>query len=282
MTTIILDILKDSAVDCLKLIPFLFVTYLLIELLEHKTGEKVNKIVAGSKDFGPIIGSFLGAIPQCGFSAIASEFYTHRVITLGTLIAIYLSTSDEMLPILIAERCDAMLILRILGIKVLIGIICGFVIDLLLRKRQKAHIQGECKIHKHEDPSIVIDALKHTGSVILFIFLVTLGINAVVAIIGTENLSGIILNKPVIGELITALIGLVPNCAGSVVITQLYLNGAIGSGALLSGLLAGAGVGPLMLFKTDTNKKECVIILLILYALGAAFGILWTLLGFVL
>lgn len=293
MNTLIL-ILRETCIDSLKLLPFLFITYFLLEFLELKASDRSARLISESHRFGPVIGALLGVIPQCGFSAISSEFYSKRVITLGTLLAIYLSTSDEMLPILLSERTSAHIILNILVIKVIVGIIFGFLIDMYINKKRKVSSNAaSADLHFTHEPAavsdngklfltILKDSLRHTSQTLFFIFLVTLAIEALVCLSGADSLSGIILNQPVAGELLAALIGLIPNCSGSVIITQLYLNGAMQTGAIMSGLLASAGIGPLMLWRTNHNRRENIIIILLLYSISVICGLLIDLIGFAL
>lgn len=275
-----IDILLDALIDSVKLIPFLFVTYWLMELLEHKAGEKSKHLVANAGKIGPLWGGLLGVFPQCGFSAAASSLYAGRVITIGTLLAIFLSTSDEMLPIFISQSVNAGTIFKILGTKMLIGVISGFLIDFaytrILKKRaQDIDIHTVCE-HEHckcED-GIVISAVKHTLKVFVFIFLISLVINALVGWIGEDSLSHLFTNIPIVGELIAALVGLIPNCAASVVITELYLKGIITAGAMMAGLLVSAGVGLLVLFRMNRHGKENISIVALLYVLGVLWGVL--------
>ena len=275
----IIHVLEHSLLDTLKLVPFLFLTYLLMEFIEHKTSDKVKKIVHKSGKAGPLIGGLLGAVPQCGFSASAASLYAGRVVSLGTLIAIFLSTSDEMLPILISEAADVKLILQILGMKVVIGMIAGFVIDFVTHFKKKPETE-EFKIHDmcehghcHCEKSIWKSALKHTLQIVLFILIVNLVLNFVMEFIGEESLANLFFAKPIIGELIAGLVGLIPNCASSVVITQLFLEGVIGFGPMMSGLLVGSGVGILVLFRVNENLKDNLKILALLYAIGVGSGI---------
>ncbi|MCM1146073.1 MAG: arsenic efflux protein [Clostridium sp.] len=274
------DTILDALLDCVKLLPFLFLTYLAMEYLEHKAGDKLQNAIRTSGKCGPVIGSVLGAFPQCGFSAAASNLYAGRIITLGTLISIYLSTSDEMLPILISENVGIGMILKILGIKILIGMAAGIFIDVviskLLRKtRDDMQIEHMCEQHNcHCEEGIIKSAFHHTFEIFFYVLLITVILNIVIVLIGEDFLANLILNRPVIGELIAGAIGLIPNCASSVVITQLYLNGVLNAGAMISGLLAGAGVGVLVLLRVNDNPKENIKIILLLYALGVAAGIL--------
>lgn len=282
-----IEVLLDTIKDSLKLLPFLFLTFLLMEYLEHKMSDKTKKIVKNAGKSGPLYGALLGAFPQCGFSAAASSLYCARIITLGTLISIYLSTSDEMLPILISEKLGIIPILKILGIKVLIGIIAGFVIDFIYGKisNKKENIEEEIGHFCEEDKcnceknGILKSSIKHTLNILLFIFIVSLILNLAIYIVGEENLSKLILNKPIIGQVITGIFGLVPNCASSVIITQLYLKQIINLGAMMSGLLVGAGVGILILFKENKSKKESLKIIGLLYLIGVISGIIIELIG---
>lgn len=285
-----LEVIEDTLIDAIKLLPFLFITYLIMEYIEHKMGEKSKKAIKKSGKFGPIIGGILGAFPQCGFSVSATNLYAGRVITLGTLIAVYLSTSDEMLPIFISEAVSPIIILKILGIKLIIGIIAGILIDLIISlinknnaKEEKeeneiGHICEEEHCHCEEN-GVIKSALKHTINIFLFIILITFIINIVVHFVGEETISSWILNKPIIGPIITSLIGLIPNCAASVIITNMYLENVISLGSMIAGLLTGAGVGLAVLFKTNNKLKENIGIVALLYTIGAISGIIIELLG---
>ncbi|MDE7018452.1 MAG: arsenic efflux protein [Lachnospiraceae bacterium] len=280
-----LDVILDAFWDCVKLLPFLFLTYLVMEYLEHKAGNKMQDAIQKSGKFGPVIGSILGAFPQCGFSAAASNLYAGRIITMGTLFAIYLSTSDEMLPIMISENVGATLILKIIGCKIMIGMAAGLLIDvvisrLLKKGREDLQIEHMCEQHHcHCEEGIFKSALHHTLEIFFYLLLVTVAFNMVIGAIGEDFLANLILNRPVVGELIAGAIGLIPNCAASVVITQLYLNGVLSAGAMMSGLLAGSGVGILVLLRVNDNPKENAKIIMLLYALGVLAGILIEALG---
>lgn len=269
--------------DTIKLLPFLFLTYLAMEYLEHRTGDKAKAAIQKSGRFGPIIGGILGAVPQCGFSAAASNLYAGRIITLGTLMAIYLSTSDEMLPILISEAVPVSTILAILLWKIGIGILAGVGIDLVLRKRHESKemdIHHLCEHeHCHCERGIFRSAVRHTLQIFVFILLITLALNLVLHTVGEDALAGLIFNRPVIGVLLSGLVGLIPNCASSVLITQLYLEGAMGFGAMMAGLLVGAGVGILVLCRVNENKKECIRVITLLYAIGTFAGLVLELTG---
>lgn len=287
MLDTIWDVLLDTLIDSIKVFIFLFITYLILEYLEHKTSKKTENIVRKSGKTGPLWGSLLGIFPQCGFSAAASNFYVGRIITLGTLIAIYLSTSDEMLPILISEAVSITIILKILLIKVVYGMIIGFIIDRVFVKKSNIEEPNEdihhmCEhdhCHCDEQDSIFKSALIHSLQIIVFVCLISFVLNFVITYVGEDNLKNIILNKPVIGELLSGIVGLIPNCASSVAITELYLNNAMSFGALISGLLVNAGVGLLVLFKVNHNAKENIKILSLLYFVGVIGGIIINLLG---
>ena len=288
MVDTIIDVLLDVVIDTVKLLPFLFLTYLAMEYIEHKTGDKAKETIKKSGKVGPFIGSLLGVCPQCGFSAAASSLYAGRIITVGTLIAVYLSTSDEMLPIFLSEQVPATDILKILGMKVLIGLFVGFVVDfavriLLKNKSKSSELEiGHLCEHDHchcEEEGILKSAVHHTLQITAFIFAVSLVLGFVIEFIGEDSLANFITNKPIIGEFIAGIIGLIPNCAASVVITELYLEGALSFGAMMSGLLVGAGIGLVVLFRMNENKLRNIEIVGILYAAGVVFGILIELLG---
>lgn len=271
------EVILDTIIDSLKLIPFLLVAFLIIELLEHKLNNKTKNIITKSKKVGPIIGSLLGVIPQCGFSVMATNLYITRIITLGTLISIYLSTSDEMLIIMISEKVEISLILKILLIKIFFGIIYGLIIDKIINKNKKdKETNYELCDEEHCDcnHSILLSAIKHTLHITLFIFIITLIINTIFTLLGDNYLSKILLNNSTLSSFITSLIGLIPNCAASVILTELYLNSTISLGALIGGLLTSSGSSLLVLIKNNKNKKENLSIILLLYALGVLSGII--------
>lgn len=295
-----LEIIEETLVDSIKLLPFLFITYLIMEYIEHKMGEKSKKAIKKSGKFGPIIGSILGIFPQCGFSASATNLYAGRVITLGTLIAVYLSTSDEMLPIFISEAVSPIIILKILGIKLVIGIIAGIIIDLVIRiisnkinekkelnknniksDEEKMEIGHFCEEeHCHcENGSIIKSALKHTINIFIFIIIISFIINILVYFIGEENIANLLYNKAILGPLIAALIGLIPNCAASVILTNLYLENVISAASMIAGLLTGAGIGIAILFKTNKNIKQNIRIIILLYLIGAISGMILQIIG---
>ena len=306
----VLDILVDALVDTAKLVPFLFLCYLAMEAIEHKAGERSVEVVRSTRYAGPLVGALLGAFPQCGFSAAAATLYSGRVVTIGTLIAVFLATSDEMLPIFIAEQVDLAIILKILGAKVAIGMLMGFAIDGVLRLTHRdphphMHIHDLCeddgcdcdcdderesdgdpqgegheRAHEHHHHhSIAGSALHHTLQVALFIFLITLALDGAIELVGEATFGAFISANPALSIVASAVVGLIPNCAASVVITELYLEGTLGAGALMSGLLVSAGIGLLVLLRTNRDWRETALIVGTLLAIGIAWGFAFQLVG---
>lgn len=281
-----LDVLLDTVVDTVKLIPFLFLTYLLMEFIEHKTSEKAEEKIRKAGRLGPVFGSLLGIVPQCGFSASAASLYSGRLISIGTLTAIFLSTSDEMLPVCISEQASARVIIEILAIKIVAAVIIGTGIDLLMhilnKDKKEVEIHSMCE-HDHchcEEGSIFRSALHHSAQIIAFIFVISFVLNTVIYYLGEETLGKLFLDIPVLGCAVSALVGLIPNCAASVVITELFLSGVIGTGAMLAGLLTGCGIGILVLFRTNKhNLKENIAIIFTMYVSGFVIGSVVELLG---
>lgn len=276
-----LDILLDALIDTAKLLPFLYLTYLLMEFMEHKMSAKVRNSIKNAGKFGPAVGSVLGAVPQCGFSAAAANLYAGRIITLGTLIAIFLSTSDEMLPILIMNRADASLVFALVGSKMAIGLIAGFVIDAIVGRRKgsvrriKIGIGSICEQDRCNcSRNIWLSSLKHTVIVIVFIFIISFALGFIMETAGEEAIASIVGDQKILAPIIAAIIGLIPNCASSVALTQLYVSGVTSIGTLLAGLLAGSGVGVLVLFRINNNLKENIKILGIIYGIGVVVGII--------
>lgn len=279
------DVIIETLEDSLKLLPFLFVVFLLMEFIEHKMSKKNKKVIQKSGKFGPLIGSLLGAFPQCGFSVAATNLYAARIISVGTLISIYLSTSDEMLPILISENAEISLIIKIIGTKVIIGIISGFVIDFILRKKekQKESIHELCE-HDHCSckEGIIKSTIFHTINIFSFIVLASFILNTLIYYIGEENIGKVFLKDSIFSPFISSLIGLIPNCGASVVITELYLSNALSFSAMIAGLLTGSGVALLILFKENKNLKENIQILVTLYGIGVVSGVIIELIGMML
>lgn len=279
------DILLDSVMDSMKIFPFLLITYILMEYLEHKAGKKAKMIVQRAGRLGPLFGGIFGIIPQCGFSAAASNLYAGRVITAGTLAAIFLSTSDEMLPIMISKRIPAKVVLGILFSKVLIAVAAGILIDAVIYRKEcirgrESDISHLCEHeHCHCEKGIFRSAFKHSLQILFFIFCMNLLLNCVISVIGEEQLAAFAAKGSIVGIFLAALVGLIPNCAASVVITELYLGQIISTGAMMAGLLAGSGVGILVLFRMNRHLKENLIIMAVIYVVGVAAGFLFEMTG---
>lgn len=271
-----LDVVIDTLIDALKLLPFLFIAFLLIELLEHKFDKNINNIISKSGKIGPILGSMLGILPQCGFSVLATNLYITRVISIGTLISIYLSTSDEMLPIMLSEHANISIILGILLIKFLCGIIFGFIIDFVVSIKNK---KIEYNYHVCEEDNcdcehgLFKSSLIHTFKTLVFIMLITFILNIMFEYFGENIINSIFMKKTLFGPFLGSLIGLIPNCGASIIITELYLKGVINLGTCIAGLLTGSGVALLVLFKSNKNVKENLFILTTIYLIGVLVGI---------
>jgi len=273
------EVIVDALIDSLKLLPYLFITFLILEFIEHKFSKKNEKVLADNKKYGPIIGGVLGALPQCGFSTMAANLFSNRIITKGTLIAVFLSTSDEMLPIMISEHVNIIVLIKIVLFKVFIGIIIGLIIDLIFKDKNSSksiEISDMCE-HDHCDcdhDGIIISSIKHTLKIGLFILIVNVLINIIIYKVGEDKFSNLLLHKNIFTYFIASLIGLIPNCASSIIMTELYLSNLITIGNLLAGLLTGSGLGILLLFKTNKNIKENIFILSIIYFIGVIIGII--------
>ena len=351
---LLIDILLDAGKDTLSLVPFLLVTYLALETLEHVAGDRVNGAIKRAGAAGPVVGSLLGIVPQCGFSAMAATLYAGRVVTLGTLVAVFLSTSDEMLPLLLAEQVPVQTMAMLLVSKALIALITGFIVDAAirgLRRNARAHAairrtvlgtavnpahvncahddhsggdiidevaeagvsadhihelcerdhcgcdddedehghghehhheHGHADEHHHDHGhshegapvlSIIRSAISHTVQVSVFIFLVTLILVAVLETFGESAIEQFLRGNETLAVLGSALVGLIPNCSASVVITQLYLEGALQLAPMLAGTLISAGVGYLVLFRTNRSARENALFLVMMYVIGAGWGL---------
>ena len=276
------DIVMDTLIDGLKIIPFLFIAFLIIELIEHKLSNKNKELISKTGRFGPLYGSVLGIFPQCGFSVLTTNLYVTRIVSLGTLISVYLSTSDEMLPILLSQNVSILLIFKILLIKVFIGMTSGFIIDFILRKKDSGTIDYEicheenchCKDH------LLLSVIKHTLHITLFLIVTTFFLNLLVEYTGILDTNNIIANNP-FSILITSLIGLIPNCGASVMITTLYVKEVISFAALISGLLTGSGVALLVLFRSNKKLSENILILSLVYFIGVIIGMVLELVSYI-
>ena len=276
------EILLHTLLDTAKLLPFLFLTYLLMEFLEHRSGNAAANWLRRSGGIGPLVGGAMGIVPQCGFSAAASGLYAGRIITAGTLIAVYLSTSDEMLPILISHGAPLSLIFKILGTKLAVGVAAGFAVDAVSRlcrrksekKEPSPQIEEFCeREHCRCEDHFVLSAIKHTLHITLFLLIFSFLINLLIHGVGEDKLSSLLSDRPVLGNVLAALVGLIPNCASSIAITELFLSGILSAGAMFSGLLVNAGIGIALLFRNNRPVTDSLRILLILWGIGVAFGV---------
>ena len=275
------EILEHALLDSLQTLPFLFLAYLLIEFLEHHASGKMEKALAGSGKLGVVIGALLGCVPQCGFSAIAANLYAGRIITLGTLMAVFLSTSDEMIIIMLSEPGHVGEMLLLIGIKVVIAVLAGLVIDFIVKRNNGS---GEENIKKlcsgcGCEHGIFLSALKHTVSIFAIVLAANIVLGGLIHLVGEENLGKFMLSGSFFQPILAAVIGLIPNCATSVLITELYIGGALTLSSAVAGLCAGAGVGLIVLFRANRNLKDCVRIILLLFGISAAAGLLLSLFG---
>lgn len=262
------------------MVPFLAVAFLLLELLESRASDKTVHLIEKSGKFGPVLGSLLGLIPQCGFSVVGANFYSNKIITKGTLIAIFLATSDEAFLVMLTSPNRIIDILVIMALKLAIGITAGYLIDLFTSQKHSSHshhhnhiAQDHC-CYNHSIKEILWCALKRTLSVFLFVFLASFVLTFLIEIIGEDNLHKILLTNSVFQPFLTALIGLIPNCAPSIILSQMYLNGAVTLGSVVAGLCTSAGVGLLVLFKENKNLKDNLKTLSLLYVISAIAGFL--------
>lgn len=279
---VVFDVVLDALLDSLKLLPFLFLTYLFMEFLEHKAGDKTRAAMAKAGRVGPLFGAGLGLLPQCGFSAAAAGLYAGRVVTVGTLLAVFLATSDEMLPVFIGEGVSPRVILTVLGCKFVLALAVGFAADLIIRRRpdEQGMIDLCQQEHCHCENGILRSALHHTLHIFLFVLLINLALAGTFAAVGEARVAAMMNGLPVLGECAAALIGLVPNCAASVAVATLYVKGVIPAGAMLAGLLTGAGAGLLVLFRSDRRHwRSNLLIVATLFAVGVLFGTLFDLTG---
>lgn len=287
MLEIILHTIEHTITDSLKMLPFLFLAYLLIEYIEYKKSHTIENILARTGKFGFAVGALLGCVPQCGFSVAAANFYAGRVITMGTLVAVFISTSDEAIPVLLSSPQSAETILKLVTAKIIVALIAGFLTDLVATrffKKDNAPIAEQihedvCTDCNCEKRGILYGAIRHTVSIYIFILVISFLLNAAVEFIGDERLSALLLRDSVFQPVIAAIIGLIPNCVSSVVITKLLISGAISFGSAVSGLCAGAGVGLLVLFHANRRIKENICVLVIVTLTGIIAGLILQALG---
>ena len=262
------EILWDAALDCVKILPFLFLSYLAVEYTEHRMSQKTKNWIYRAGKAGPVLGGLIGIIPQCGFSAAAAGLFAGGIVTPGTLIAVFLSTSDEMLPIMLSEGLPAMMIVKVLAAKAATGIVVGVLVDLVAE-----HLLG-MKREIPETQEIFRSALNHTAQITVFLFMISVVLGFGMEYLQERGVAQSFLAVPGLEEAAAALVGMIPNCAASVLITQLYISGFLGSGALFAGLLCGAGTGLLVLFRENQNRRESLILTGVLYVSGVLEGIL--------
>lgn len=274
-----IDILLDVLIDSLKMLPFLFGAYLLIEYIEHRAAKKFVDLLTRFGRAGSVAGAALGCVPQCGFSVAAANLFSNRLITAGTLIAVFISTSDEAIPILLASPESASKILPLLVAKIIIAIVAGLIIDLTgILKTPKEELEEVAEEHSHchteGHGGIILSALRHTGEVFLFLVVVMLLLNLAISFVGEEALAGLLMEGSFLQPILATLVGAIPNCAASVIIASLYAEGTLSFGSAVAGLSAGAGLGLVVLFRTNHSKKESFIILGILLGVSIISGVL--------
>ena len=278
----VIDVLLCSLTDTLKMLPFLFLAFLMIEYLEHKAQEKIKHIFKSAGITGPLIGTVLGCIPQCGSSLMSANLYSSGIIALGTLIAVFLATSDEAIILLAAAPNGAFEVLRLLITKIVIALVFGYIIYAVEKKCSHKH---EHHHHSHdlcehdrcgceESGSVLKPALIHTVKVFFFLFLFTFIIDFSSSLLGMDKISSVLLSNSAFQPLLSALIGFIPNCASSVLLTQLYISGTLSFGSLIAGLCTNAGAGMLILFRNKKKIKDNIKILGIIYICSVIPGII--------
>lgn len=276
-----MHLLEHVILDTLKIMPFIFIVYLVIEYFEHRSNTAISHALMKAGRLGSVYGALLGSIPQCGFSVIASDLFSRGALTIGTLIAIFVATSDEAIPIILSYPDKAYIALIVIGIKIVIAVIFGVIIDLVYKNRKELSVCHEHHHHEHFhgncescDGGIFISAVKHTIKIFLFVLIANIIFTCAVESVGEEALADYLLKDSVFQPFAASAIGLIPNCAASVILTESYISGALSFGSLVAGLCSGAGVGVLLLFKRNKNLKQNFCILALLYAIGVVSGIL--------
>lgn len=278
----IIHILSHSFFDALKALPLLFLVYLFIEYLEHKNPQKLENALKKMGPFGAVGGALIGCIPQCGFSVAAANLYSGKVITTGTIIAVFISTSDEALPIILAEPKMFKTVFLLILTKLVIAITAGLVCDLVLRliKKPDRILEGEgCELCSDdscdcEHHSVLYSAVYHTVSIFIFILLINLLLNGAMEALGQEKIEKLLMTNSALQPFVAALIGFIPNCAASVILTELFIAGSVSFGSLIAGLCTGAGMGLLVMLRTNKNKKAVFCIMAVLYAVAVLSGVI--------
>lgn len=278
------ELFSDALIDSAKMIPFLLVIYFLVEWFERKFGSGIEHRLEKTAKAGPVLGALFGCVPQCGFSVVAASLYSRRLITTGTLLAVILSTSDEAVPVLLSQPDQIGVVMKLLIIKLIIGIVAGVLIDLLIRRRKAdpaaaeiaPHDVGCCKHHVSGKTSrwqMLVHPLIHTAKIFVFIFAVTLGLNGLMAWLGEENLGNVLLRHSLFQPLLAALVGLIPNCAASVAIAGLFLKGGLSFGSTVAGLCCSGGLGLLVLLKENRDLKDTLRIIGLLLFISTVAGL---------
>ena len=272
--------LIHAFLDSIKILPFIFIMYIIIEYIEHKNNTDLSHFLMKTKGPAPLFGSILGAVPQCGFSVIASDLYAKGAISLGTLIAIFISTSDEAVPILLSNPQKAHIVINIMIVKIIIATLFGFISDFIYKKsrghgcedeHEHHHFHGNCESC---DEGFLKPAIIHTIKIFAFIFIASVILTFFTELLGEERLSGYLLKGSYFQPFIASLMGLIPNCVPSVILTESYISGMIGFGSLIAGLSSNAGVGLMILFKANKNTKENLMIMALLFVIGSIAGII--------
>lgn len=275
------DILLDAVLDCIKLLPFLYISYVAVEYAEHKMSRKTKEWIFRAGKAGPVLGGLIGIIPQCGFSAAAAGLFAGGILTPGTLLAVFLSTSDEMLPVMVSSGMPLQQILKILAVKAVTGMAVGLLVDLVIDRflggRKPIPDAPELCVHEHchcGEHGIFRSALHHTVRIAAFLFVISILLGFGMDYLGGHGITDSMLHLAGLEEAMAALVGMIPNCAASVLITELYISGVLDAGALFAGLLCGAGTGLLVLFRENPDRKQSLALLAVLYVSGTAAGIL--------
>jgi hypothetical protein len=291
------DLILDALLDSAGMAPFLFIIYILLALLEHRLGSVATHHLHRSRIAGPLLGALSGCVPQCGFSVVASALYSRRLITVGTLLAVYLATSDEAIPVILAQPDRAGIVVKLLVTKVGIGLLFGYGTDLILgsyrRKEgtdgslpddvsqldccERINVTGCCNhdvVGSREKWRWLRHALIHTARILAFIFVITLGINCLVWFVGEDNLGNVLLRRSLLQPVLSSLVGLIPNCAASVAVTEAYLRDGLTFGAAIAGLCSSAGLGIPVLFRENRDKRDTIRILLLLLTISASVGVI--------